>query len=84
MKHQGEEQIATHVGNLESGNSLEGISDVMGTSFINITVNLYYDLNKFRKLTSEQISILMFMHMVMCTFWIHLKNYIVVEESFEA
>ena len=69
MKHQGDEQIATHVGNLESGNNLKGISDVMDTSFINITGNLYYDLNKIRKLTSEQISILMFMDMVMCTFF---------------
>ena len=84
MKLQGGEQITTHVGNLESENNLKGISDVMGTSFINITGNLYYDLNKIRKLTSEQISILMSMDMVMYTFWIHFKNYIVVEESFEA
>ena len=73
-----------YVGNLESENNLKEISDLMGTSFINIIGHLYYDLNKIRKLTSEQISILMFMDMVMCTFWIHFKNYIPVEESFEA
>ena len=84
MEHQEDKQIATHVGNVESGNNLKGISDVMGTSFINITGNLYYDLNKIRKLTSEQVSILMLMDVVMCTFWIHFKNYILVEESFEA